>query len=143
MRLALMLSPGLALLIVGCAPAAPDIAVSDAWARATAPDQPSGAIYARIVNQGGADRLVGVASDAGAAMLHSNDSADGVARMRMLAELAVPAGGTVALAPGGTHIMLTGLKTPLTAASEIGLTLRFAKAGARTVKVAIVAPGAR
>ncbi len=132
-----------AALIAGCAPAAPRIEVRDAWARATAPGQSNGAIYATIANGGSADRLVGVASEAGKAILHSNDSADGVARMRMLSDIAIPAGGEVALAPGATHIMLTGLNAPLTAGSEIELSLRFADSGPRAVKVAVVAAGAR
>jgi copper(I)-binding protein len=134
-----------ALLLAGCTPAptGPAISVTDAWARATAPGQSSGAIYATIANDGAADQLVGVSSDAGMAMLHSNDASGGIARMRMLSDLAIPAGGRVALAPGGTHIMLTGLKTPLTAGGDLTITMRFANAGPRTVKVAIVAPGAQ
>jgi copper(I)-binding protein len=134
-----------ALLLAGCSPAphGDAISVTDAWARATAPGQTSGAIYATVANDGAADNLVGVSSDAGMAMLHSNDSSGGIARMRMLGDLAIPAGGHVALAPGGTHIMLTGLKAPLVAGGELTVTLRFATAGPRTVKVAIVAPGAR
>jgi copper(I)-binding protein len=133
------------LLLAGCAPSptGPAISVVDAWARATAPGQSSGAIYATIANAGAADTLVGVSSDAGMAMLHSNDMSGGVARMRMLGDLAIPASGRVALAPGGTHIMLSGLKAPLTAGGDLDVTLRFATAGPRTVKVTIVAPGAR
>ena len=43
-----------ALALAGCAPSSPDIKVSDAWARATAPGQSSGAIYATIENRGAA-----------------------------------------------------------------------------------------
>lgn len=130
-------------LTASCAPAAPDIAVGDAWARATAPGQSSGAVYATITNRGAADRLVEVASEAGTAMLHHSDNIDGIARMRMLTELAIPADGKVDLAPGNTHIMLTGLAAPLAIGAEFPLTLRFAKAGPRTVKVEVVAAGAR
>lgn len=133
----------LASALVGCAPPSPRITVTDGWARATAPGQSSGAFYATIVNDGGADRLTGVSSPAGMAMLHGNDGADGVARMRMLPELAIPAHGRVALAPGGTHVMVSGFAVPLTAGSSVELTLRFATAGPRTVSVAIVAPAAR
>src|SRR5687768_15919688 len=100
------------LLLGGCSqsPAAPSITISDAWARATVPGQASGAIYATIDNEGGADKLVGVASDAAMAMLHANESGGGGARMRMIGEVEVPANGRVILAPGGTHIMLSGLK---------------------------------
>ena len=133
------------LLLGGCSqPAAgPSIRVTDAWARATVPGQSSGAIYATIENKGEADRLVGVTSDAGMAMLHANEGKDGVARMRMIGELEIPAAGRVPLAPGGTHVMLSGLKAPLTAGGDLAVTMRFALAGAQPVKVAIVDPGAR
>ena len=87
-------------LLAGCAPRAPDIAVSDVWARATAPGQSSAAIYANIANRGGDDRLVGVSSPAGMAMLHGNEASGGVARMRMKTDLASPAGTGATLAPG-------------------------------------------
>ena len=143
--LRLALSAATLMTLAGCSPApsAPAITVTDAWARATAPGQSSGAIYATIVNDGAADRLVGVSSDAGMAMLHSNEVSGGVARMRMVGEVAVPAKGRVALAPGATHIMLGGLKAPLAPGAEFHVTLRFAAAGARTARVDIVAPGAR
>ncbi|MDQ3140596.1 MAG: copper chaperone PCu(A)C [Pseudomonadota bacterium] len=133
----------LGLALAGCEGASPDIAVSDAWARATAPGQSSGAVYATIVNDGAADQLVAVSTTAGNAMLHGNDGTGGVARMRMVADLPIPARAKVQLAPGATHVMLGGLKAPLTAGTHFPLTLRFAKAGPRTVEVAVVAAGAR
>ena len=141
MKIALL--PMTLALLAGCAPAAPEIAVSEAWARATAPGQSGGAVYATIANRGGADRLVEVTSDAGTAMLHRSDHEGGVARMRMLPDLAIPAGSSVVLAPGGTHVMLTGLAAPLATGSSFPMTFRFAKAGPRTVTVAVVAAGAR
>ena len=134
-----------ALALAGCAPtaSAPDIRIDDAWARATAAGQSSGAVYATIANSGGADRLVGVASDAGMAMLHDSTSTDGMARMRIVDAVAVPASGEVRLAPGGMHVMLSGLKAPLVAGQKIRVSFRFAGAGSRDVDVAIVAPGSR
>lgn len=135
--------PPLALLIASCAPATSGIEVSDAWARATAPGQSSAAVYATIANHGGADQLIGVSAEAGTATLHRSDHGGGIARMRPLAALAIPAGATVALAPGGPHVMLAGLAGPLESGGELTVTLRFAEAGPRTVKVAVVAAGAR
>lgn len=134
-------------LIAACAPSTEDeaIEVRDAWARATATGQTTGAIYATLVNHSAADdALVGAATPAAAmAMLHTSSAVDGVARMRMVDRLAIPAGATIALAPGGTHVMLSGLAQPLVAGRQTTITLRFAKAGAKQVAVAIVAPGAR
>lgn len=134
-----------ALILAGCAPAgsAPDIRIDDAWARATAPGQSNAAVYARIANAGGSDRLVGVSSSAGMAMLHASEQGGGMARMRMLSDVAVPASGEVRLAPGGTHVMLSGLNAPLVAGQSIRVEFRFAAAGSRAVDVAVVAPGSR
>ena len=65
----------------------------------------------------------------------------GIARMRMVHSLDVPAGAEVKLAPGGNHIMLEGLKAPLAAGERFQLTLRFARSGAVSVPVGVVAPG--
>ena len=133
----------LVLALAGCDAPPPEIEVSDAWARATAPGQSNAAVYATIANRGGPDRLIGVSSNAGMAMLHRSDNEGGVSRMQMLSDLAIPADGRVALAPGGTHVMVTGLGAPLAVGADFPLTFRFAKAGPRTVKVAVVAAGAR
>jgi len=64
---------------------------------------------------------------------------DGVARMReMEGGLDIPAGQSVALNPGGKHIMLMGLTGPLVEGAEITLTLTFEKAGAIEVSAPVV-----
>ena len=118
-----------------------------AWARATAANMPTAAVYLTITNKGaGADRLVAVSVPrAGKASLHQMSMDGGVMRMRALdGGIAIPAGQTVALAPGGTHIMLEGLKRPARrgrARSEARL--RFEQSGEMTVPVTVEAAGAR
>jgi copper(I)-binding protein len=123
----------------------PMLEFHDAWARATAPGHKSGAMYVTIVNRGEADdRLVGVtASRAAMATVHATETLDGVARMRMVRELPIPANATVALSPGGTHVMLDGMTAPLSVGDEVELTLRFEKAGTKRVAVKVNAPAAR
>ena len=139
----LLVAP-LILLAAACSgPAKPTVEVRDAWARATAPGQSSGAIYATIVSDAD-DALIGASTDrAGMAMIHSSDNVGGVARMRMLDQVELPAGEDVALAPGGTHIMLEGLTSPLVAGDKLSLDLQFTKAGTRKVDVTVVAAGGR
>ena len=116
-------------LAAACAQQAPALEVRDAWARATAPGQTSGAVYATLDNRGPDDRLTGAATDRAAmAMIHKSETVDGVARMRMAGDVPIASGSTVVLAPGGTHIMLE---------------LRFANGGAHKVDVRIVAPWSR
>ena len=133
-----------ALLLAACGAKEPDIAIENGWARATPAGQ-DGAAYLTIVNRGGADRLVGVTVPrAGHAMLHGSSMDNGVMRMRSLADgLDIPAGGTVELAPHGTHIMLGGLTGPLRPGEQFPATLRFAKAGAKPVTIKVEEASAR
>ena len=103
-----------------------DIDVSNAWARPTRGDAP-GAVYVTIENKGGEDdRLVGVMTDhAAMAMVHQTELSNGVARMRMAGEINVPAGDRIEMVPGGTHIMLEGLRTPLRTGDSFQLVLKF------------------
>jgi len=134
------------LLLAACHPAtptAPAIDVRDAWARETPPGQTAGAAYVTIVNASSeGDRLVGVSTPrATGAMLHGSSSHDGVMAMRMMNDVAIPGGTVVKLAPLGTHIMLTGLSSPLKVGERVPLTLRFARAGERQVDAAVLSAG--
>jgi hypothetical protein len=119
--------------------AEPSIHVVDAWARATPPGVENGAVYCKILNHGGADRLVGARSSAARAVeIHESLAQNGVVEMRRVDALPVGAGASVELAPGGTHVMLVGLAAPLAAGATIQLTLAFATAGEVTVEVPVV-----
>ena len=63
-------------------------------------------------------------------------------RMRQVDGVALPAGKTVELKPGGLHIMFVGLKAPLKAGDSFAMKLKFQKAGEVTVTVNIEAAGA-
>lgn len=81
-----------------------------------------------------ADRLVSAScACADSVTLHDINMAGGIMRMRAAPQgFEVPAGGTLVLAPGGKHVMLTGLNRALKDGDRVDLTLRFARAG--TVK---------
>lgn len=132
-----------ALLLAACdlKDSPPQVAVRDAWARATMPGQPSAAVYLTIRNSGGPDRLESVSSAIGNAAVHESSTSGGVMRMRPVAAVEVPAGSTVSLRPGGTHIMLRGLGAPLAAGSSFPLRLDFQRSGTKDVEVAVRAPG--
>ena len=73
------------------------------------------AAYLRIVNDGTEAVVVdGVSASQGDASLHETVVVEGQSRMRAVDALSVPAGGDVALEPGGLHMMLMGLtSTPV------------------------------
>ena len=67
----------------------------------------------------------------------------GVMKMREIAGgLPIPASGSVVLKPGSYHVMLIGLKKPLTVGEQFPLTLTFEKAGNISVTVPVQAMGA-
>lgn len=114
----------------------PDIQPGNAWARPTRGDAP-GAVYVAINNKGSSDdRLVGAFTDRSAmAMVHQTELVDGVATMRMAGEINIPAGERIEMVPGGTHIMLQGLRAPLKTGDSFPLVLKFRKSGDKTVTV--------
>ena len=137
-----------ALLLLSCGESdtrAPDISVTNGWTREIAPGQSAAAAYVMIANRGdGEDRLLGVAAPlATAATLHSSSSEGGIARMRPVeGGIEIRPRATVELKPGGTHVMLTGLKRPLRAGQAIDATLRFENSGDRAVMINVVPAGA-
>ncbi len=115
----------------GAAQAGP-LRVAGAYARANPAPGGASAAYMAISTTGEADRLVAAESPVAARVeLHTHLlDAQGVARMREVEGVDVPAGGEALLEPGGLHVMLMGLSAPLTAGQVIPLTLRFERAGA-------------
>lgn len=109
-------------------------AISDAWARATVPGQSVGAAYMKI-NSPAATTLIRIESDVSQfTEVHNMTHQNGVMQMRMQKQLDVPAGQSIDLAPGGTHLMLLGLKKPLKAGESLQLKMTFVDgAGNKTV----------
>jgi hypothetical protein len=116
------------------------LVVVHAWAPATVPGQPVAAVYMQLRSAVDA-RLVGIESDvAGPVQMHSMTSQEHVMRMREVPEVDLPAGKTIAFAPGGLHIMLTNLKHPLKAGESIRLELTLERADHHKQTVAVSVP---
>lgn len=106
--------------------------IEQPWSRATPPGAPVGVGYLEIVNEGDEDdRLIGVSSPlAGRVMVHRSVEEDGVTRMEHQEDgVVIPAGESVALAPGGYHLMLMQLDRRLEKGDSVPLILRFERAG--------------
>lgn len=116
-----------------------NLSIADAWARPAATGAETAA-YFTITNPGTAeDTLLSVSSpDASMAQLHKTSTdASGMTGMSPVPDIAVPAGGTVTLAPGGFHVMLMGLGHDLTVGGTLELHLLFRNAGTVTVQAAV------
>jgi periplasmic copper chaperone A len=109
-----------------------DLTIDDAWARQTPDMATNGAVYLTVRNTGAAaDKLLSATAQVSDKVeLHQTTSSGGMMSMEPVAGIDVPAAGTVELKPGGYHIMLVGLKSPLEAGQKIPVTLQFEKAGA-------------
>ena len=91
-----------------------DLAITEAWSRATPKGAKVGAGYLTIENKGSTpDRLIGGSADvAGKVEIHEMAMSNGVMKMRPLETgLVIEPGKTVKLAPSGYHVMLMDLKS--------------------------------
>ncbi len=88
------------------AAAAADVSVSNPWFRYLLPSLPA-AGYATLHNSGSADETVTAAASpaCGSIMLHQSQDSSGTAMMMGVPSITIPAGGEVAFAPGGYHLM--------------------------------------
>ncbi|WP_198971950.1 copper chaperone PCu(A)C [Xylophilus sp. ASV27] len=127
------------------APGVAPVDVRDAWVRQAVPGQSGTGAFMKLTAPSGA-RLIGVSTPvAGIAEVHEMKMDGDVMRMRALPDgLALPPRQTVALAPGGYHIMLMQLKQPITKGASVPLSLQFEDAQGRKsaleLKVPVGAP---
>lgn len=90
------------------------------------------AVFLTISNTGAPDRLLGVSSEAAAAVaLDLSDAPEGIP---------VPAGGDISLAPDSAHIRLSGVEGSLADGRLLPVTLTFGEAGRVTARARLVAP---
>lgn len=118
-----------------------ELQIDHPWSRELPPNAVTGAAYLVVHNQGATeDRLLGAqTSRANKTEIHTMLQLGEVMKMQKLDSVGIPAGGEIKLAPGGTHLMLLGLRQPLVAGERFPLTLQFAKAGKFEVEVMIEA----
>ena len=99
------------------------------------------AFYVTLSGGQVADTLVGLSSpDADGASLHRMEADAGVMHMHPMEGIAVDAGGTTRLQPGGIHGMLEGLRRPVAAGDTLEVTLVFARRAPVTLSVPVLHP---
>jgi copper(I)-binding protein len=115
--------------------------VADAWVRGTVAQQTASGMFARITSASGG-RLVAASSPvAGVVEIHEMSMDGSTMRMRALPDgLALPAGQTVELKPGGYHVMLMDLKQPLQRGQTVAVTLVVEGADGRRESLEVQAP---
>lgn len=100
-----------------------ELVFDDPWVRAMPPGMKMTAGFGRLRNTGSETiELVAFASPAfGEVSLHRTEIIDGVNRMREVPALAIAAGETLALEPGGYHLMLMMPSEPLAPGQRVSL----------------------
>ena len=118
------------------AQASPDaVTVTEGWIRALPPSVPSGGYF--TLRNGGdmAVTLTGADSPAcGMLMLHKSEDHGGMGGMDDVAEVDVPAGGTLRFAPGGYHLMCMDAGPAIKPGASVPVTLSFKDGGHVTAK---------
>lgn len=106
--------------------AAASVTVTDPWVKAADDGMTGG--FGEFANAGEADvTVVSATTDAAERVeLHETVEEDGQMVMREIdGGFVVPAGGSLDLEPGGSHLMFMGLTGPLEPGSEVTVTLTF------------------
>ncbi|UVW30176.1 copper chaperone PCu(A)C [Massilia sp. H6] len=123
-----------------CACAFAQVTVSDAWIRATVPQQKVTGAFMRLQSATPA-RLVAVQAEvAGRAELHEMAMDGQTMRMRRLDAVELPAGKPVNLASGGYHIMLMDLRRQVKDGETVALTLTVQDGAGKRQDVKVSVP---
>lgn len=114
---------------------ATDVIVKDAWVRLSPPVAQSTAAYMVVQNQGAQSvKLIGVSSaTATSADMHGTRMEGHRMVMFPLHEVEVPPNGMAQFTPGGSHVMLMGLKHPLKEGEAIEIVFQLSNGEILTV----------
>lgn len=116
------------------------VSVSDAWIRATVPQQKSGGAFMHL-RSAKAATLVAVKTPVAAnAELHEMKMNGSMMSMHPVQGVPLPAGQDVVLGPGGYHVMLFGLKQQLKDGDTVPLTLVIEDAAKKREEVKVTVP---
>jgi periplasmic copper chaperone A len=117
------------------------ISAHDAWVR-WLPGKLPAAGYLTLDNHG--DKPVALvevdSDDYGMTMLHQTVKNGSASKMEMVDKLDIPAHGSVAIAPGGYHLMLEDAQHPIKPGDTVHMKLSFSDGETLTVPFAVKTP---
>lgn len=117
-----------------------EVAITDAWIRGTVPGQRATGAFMQLASPSDSALVAASSPVAGVVEIHEMAMEGGVMRMRAIPRVALPAGKTVELKPGGYHVMLMDLKQPLSEGETVAVTLTFADPAGRRTTQEVKAP---
>ncbi len=115
------------------------IEIVNAWIAEAPPVSTVNAAYMKIINSMSTDvRIVSInCENYSAAAFHQTVHTDGLARMRHLDELNIPAGSALALEPGDYHVMLFNPIRALHSGDESQCTLKLDDGRSLAIELAV------
>ncbi|MBU0499811.1 MAG: copper chaperone PCu(A)C [Gammaproteobacteria bacterium] len=127
--IATLLSLSLSLSLSGplVAAGSDNVSAKDPYVRAVPPGMANSAAFMQLNNGDKGDHAL-VAAESPVAQtveLHTHVQEGGMMMMRKIEKIDLPAGQTVALQPGGLHVMLIGLVKELKPGDQVELTLVY------------------
>ena len=122
--------------------ASADVTAQNMWARATPPGSTVAVVYGELISDQ-SDELISISTPgAKRAEVHTTLNEGGTLKMRAMTVVPIPAKTPMKFRSGGMHVMLIGLRAPLTAGATIAVTFRFRSAPELVVSARILAAGA-
>lgn len=145
MKKSLLLALGLVFSSSVFASASTRVTVVDPYVRLSPPSALATAAYMVLKNHGDAGvRLVKASNPLSRATeLHNHFNDNGVMKMRPVPFIEIAPQGEAVLKPGGLHVMMIGLQTPLREGDVIPITLTFDDGSDMLVNAQVVRHGAR
>lgn len=137
-----LLLAGLLLSAGALAGSADQVTVHEPYVRLAPPNAPATGAFMVIRNGGGKDIKVLKASNpvSKATELHTHLNDGGVMKMRPVPAIDIKAGGEAVLKPGGLHVMLIDLQTPMKEGDVVPITLTFDDGSSKQVDAKVVRP---
>lgn len=121
-----------------------EIIVTDATVRLLPPGVPNTAAYFSIQNNSDTSQiLIGASADfATKAEIHNHILVDDMMSMQQQSEVVIQPGESVQFAPGGLHIMIFGLKTPLREGQSVEISLQTKGGESISITAKVARPSA-
>jgi copper(I)-binding protein len=114
------------------------VSLQDGWMRALPSSVPSGGYFTLQNKSGKAVIVTGAQSPAcGMLMLHKSEDKGGMSSMMDMAQVSVPAGGSVRFSPGGYHLMCMDSTPALRPGASVPVTLLFKSGEKLTAQFAV------
>ncbi|MFH1661266.1 MAG: copper chaperone PCu(A)C [Pseudomonadota bacterium] len=124
------------------AAAADHVSVQDPYVRLAPPNAPATGAFMVIKNNGDKDVKVVKADNPVSKVteLHTHLNEGGVMKMRPVPSIEVKAKGEAVLKPGGLHVMMIDIKTPMKEGDVVPITLSFDDGSTKQVDAKVVRP---